>query len=100
MRRVYISQKEDQLLWVDPNIENDEPRFILLKDMTDLILGCSSEVMRMNKISRDFDPMCFTIVTKHRTLDLNARNPDNRAKWVNYLGAFLIHRRENHRKER
>jgi hypothetical protein len=56
--------------------------------------------MRMNKVSKDFDSICFTIVTKTRTLDLNARNPDSRAKWVNYLGALLIQRRESHRKER
>lgn len=44
--------------------------------------------------------MCFSVVTKVRTLDLNARSPDNRAKWVNYLGSLLIQRRENLRKQR
>lgn len=46
--------------------------------------------MRFNKVQKEFDSMCFSIVTKSRTLDLNARNPDSRAKWVNYLGAVLI----------
>lgn len=99
-RKVYLSQSEDQLLWVDPNLPHDVPRFIWLKDIVDLVMGCSSQVMKMNKVSKDFDSMCFTVVTKARTLDLNARNPDNRAKWVNYLGALLIQKRENLRKQR
>lgn len=86
--------------WVDPNIENDSPRFIWLKDIVDLMLGCSSHVMKLNNVSKQFDSMCFTIVTKARTLDLNARNTMIRAKWVNYLGALLIQKRENLRKQR
>jgi hypothetical protein len=39
--------------------------------------------------------MCFTIVTKTRTLDLKAKDADVRAKWINYLGAILIKKRED-----
>jgi hypothetical protein len=49
--------------------------------------------MRMNKVPKQFDSMCFSIVTSDRTLDLKARDPDNRAKWVNYIGALLIQKR-------
>jgi hypothetical protein len=51
-RKVYLSQGEEQLLWVDPNIANDQPRSILIKDIVDLILGCSSQVMKMNKVKK------------------------------------------------
>ena len=92
-RKLFLSQKEDQLLWLDPNKPNKEPRFIMLKDIVDLTLGCSSAVMRMNKVPKQFDSMCFSIVTNSRTLDLKARDSETRAKWVNYIGALLIQKR-------
>jgi hypothetical protein len=47
----------------------------------------------MNKVPQIFDSMCFSIVTKTRTLDLKARDADVRAKWVNYIAGILINRR-------
>lgn len=29
--------------------------------------------MQKNKVPEDFDPLCFSITTTHRTLDLKAR---------------------------
>lgn len=56
--------------------------------------------MKMNKVPKEFDKMCFSIVTNSRTLDLKARDPANRIKWVNYLGALLIQKREKYREQR
>ena len=39
--------------------------------------------------------MCFSIITSKRTLDLKAKDTATRAKWVNYIGALLIQKREN-----
>lgn len=38
--------------------------------------------------------MCFTIETTHRTLDLKAKTNKERAKWLNYIRAVLIKKRE------
>ena len=60
----------------------------------DLTLGLGSEVMKKNKVPQEFDPMCFTIQTIHRSLDLKAKTNKERAKWLNYIRAVLIKRRE------
>lgn len=53
--------------------------------------------MQRNKVPESFDSLCFTISTVHRSLDLKAQTNKVRAKWVNYLRAILIQRRENRR---
>lgn len=50
--------------------------------------------MKKNKVPLQFDPMCFTIETLYRTLDLKAKTNKERAKWLNYIRAVLIKRRE------
>jgi hypothetical protein len=50
--------------------------------------------MKRTKVPQEFDPMCFTIETVHRTLDLKAKSTKERAKWLNYVKAVLISRRE------
>jgi len=70
---------------------------LLIDDITDLTLGIGSAVMQKNKVPNNFDSLCFTITTKHRTLDLKARTTKERGKWINYLRAILIQRREARR---
>lgn len=55
--------------------------------------------MRKNKVPGDFDSLCFTITTTQRTLDLKARTTKERGKWINYLRAILIQRREQKREQ-
>ena len=95
-RRVFLSTDETKIQWVKDPPENDTPRFILIDDITDLTLGIGSEVMKRNRVDKiisDFDSLCFTITTPHRTLDLKARSTKERGKWINYLRAILIQRR-------
>jgi hypothetical protein len=70
------------------------PRFIRIEDVTDLTLGLRSDAMQKTKVPEEFDPMCFTIETVHRTLDLKAKTNKDRAKWINYIKAILIKKRE------
>jgi hypothetical protein len=98
-RRVFLSADEKRIQWVVDPPENDTPRFIEIDDITDLMLGVGSTVMRKNKVNPDFDSLCFTISTPQRTLDLKARTTKSRGKWINYLRAILIQRREKRREQ-
>lgn len=87
-------------MWIsDPKKGEEEPRFIWIRDITDVTLGRGSEVMRKNKVPVEFDSLCFTITTTTRTLDLKAKTTKDRSKWVNYLRAILLERREAKRLE-
>lgn len=91
---MFLSEDETKIQWVMDPPENEEPRFILINDISDLSLGIGSAVMRKNKVPTNFDSLCFTITTTQRTLDLKARTTKERGKWINYLRAILIQRRE------
>lgn len=73
---------------------NEEPRYILIKDITGITLGVGSDVMKKNKVPQEFDSLCFTISTTQRTLDLKAKTNKERSKWINYIRAILIQRRD------
>lgn len=74
-RKIYLSADEEKIEWVsDPQTSvNEEPRYILIKDITGITLGVGSDVMKKNKVPQEFDSLCFTISTSQRTLDLKAK---------------------------
>ena len=96
-RKIFLSPDEKEIRWIDPNKTFEKYRCIRVTDIVDLTLGCTSQVMRANKVPSVFDSMCFSIITRKRSLDLKARDSETRAKWVNYIGALLIQNRENRR---
>ena len=98
-RKIYLSPDEKEIRWVDANNFFEKYRYIRVTDIIDLTLGCTSQVMKANKVHPQFDSMCFSIITNKRSLDLKARDSETRAKWVNYIGALLIQNRENRRKK-
>lgn len=51
-RKIFLSNDEEKILWVsDPQkSEDEEPRFILIRDIIDLTLGLGSLVMQKNKV--------------------------------------------------
>jgi len=49
-RKVYISEDETKINWICDPPKGDNPRFIYIKDITDLTLGIGSTVMRKNKV--------------------------------------------------
>jgi len=93
-RKVFLSEDETRIQWVCDPPQDESPRYILIKDITDLTLGIGSAVMQKNKVPADFDSLCFTITTTQRTLDLKAKTTKERGKWINYLRAILIQRRD------
>lgn len=96
-RKVFLSEDESKILWVKDPPEGDAPRSIDIKDITDITLGLGSSVMQKNKVPEEFDSLCFTITTPQRTLDLKARTTKERGKWINYLRAILVQRRDRRR---
>lgn len=92
-RKIFLSEDEKEIRWVDANNKLERYRYIKTEDITDLVLGCSTQVMKYNKVPAQFDPMCFSIITGKRSLDLKAKDPETRSKWVNYIGALLIQKR-------
>ena len=96
---MFLSEDETKIQWVNDPPQSETPRFILIDDITDLTLGIGSAVMRKNKVPTDFDSLCFTITTEQRTLDLKAKTTKERGKWINYLRAILIQRREERRQQ-
>ena len=51
-RKLSLSEDEERIEWVNdpPKGFDEEPRFILLKDIIDLTLGLGSVVMKKNKV--------------------------------------------------
>jgi len=45
-------------------------------------------------VAIEFDSTCFSIITNQRTIDLRANDVEIKAKWVNYIRAFILLRRE------
>ena len=74
-RKIYLSQDEQRIEWINdpPKSESQEPRFLNIRDITDLTLGLGSDAMKKNNVPQEFDSLCFTITTYYRTLDLKAK---------------------------
>ena len=49
-----------------------------------------TSVTKKHKISRDSDALCFSIVTKHRTLDLQAPNLETVSEWYDKLCRLFV----------
>jgi len=42
-----------------------------VSEIIDIALGCTTtEVFRKNNVPKEFDPYCFSLIAKNRTLDL------------------------------
>ena len=50
--------------------------------------------MKKNKIPLEYDSLCFSIIGKDRTLDLQAESVEIRAKWVSYFKLRLMQQKE------
>ena len=67
----------------------------MLSDITDLALGCKTTAnFQKHNIPVELDQFCFSVITNQRTLDLKANEIEIKAKWVNYIRAFILLRRE------
>ena len=89
-----MSEKEDAILWCkrDSKGKKSLMRHIQIADVRcshlnlqvlDVCVGANStEVLRKNKVPLELDDLVFSLVTKNRTLDLQARDRETRNLWV------------------
>ena len=77
--------KNRKLCWKSKQ-DTSQCRFINLKDIIDIRVGANTTSnIRKHKIPLELDELCFSIVTKYRSLDLQAKNATIRSYWVSYF---------------
>jgi hypothetical protein len=102
MRFVYVSDDEESIFWCELKEEatrKEQPSFffggskikcIRCEDIIDIKVGYNaSSVLKRHQLPIEFDDLIFSICTKTRTLDLQAKSSDIRNRWVKFLK--LIH---------
>lgn len=70
-RLVYISEDETQIVWKNPDKQNDKPRIMLVSELTEVAIGSDhTPVMQKQKMSELYDCQCLSIIGRDRSLDL------------------------------
>lgn len=74
IRLIYLSELEDRINWkLSDNNETD--RYIKISDITEVKIGYNStEVLRKNKVPKEANHLCFSLISKKRTLDIKCDN--------------------------
>lgn len=89
-----------RICWRSIDNDNEPARYVNMSDVHDIALGHNTtEIMIKNKIPVEFDMFCFSIITSHRTVDVKVNDLDTKSKWINYLRAVIITRRETEAKK-
>lgn len=66
-RKVWISDKEDAVLWAGPNQKNEKPREMPFSEIRDILVGHNStQVLIKNKVPSEFDALILSIVSLNR----------------------------------
>ena len=101
MRFVYVSDDEESIFWCELKEEatrkeqsfffgGSKIKCIRCEDIVDIRVGYNaSTVLKRHQLPIEFDDLIFSICTKTRTLDLQAKSSDVRNRWVKFLK--LIH---------
>ena len=59
---------------------------IRLSDIEDVRTGIhASPILKRYSLPKEVDNLVFSVITKQRSLDLRANDPDTRNRWVKYL---------------
>ncbi|CAD8180454.1 unnamed protein product [Paramecium pentaurelia] len=94
-RKFFLSSDEKRICWRSINNDNEPARYINMSDVHDIALGQNTtEIMIKNNIPPEFDMFCFSIITIHRSVDIKVNDLEIKSKWINYLRAVIINRRE------
>jgi hypothetical protein len=91
-RFVYVSEDEINLFWckIMDGRRKSKIRYFSCHDIIDIKVGCNTTpVLKKYKIPIEFDDLVFSIVTKTRTLDLQANSSEIRNRWVKFLKIIL-----------
>eukprot|EP00742_Colponemidia_sp_Colp-10_P003614 GILJ01003848.1.p1 GENE.GILJ01003848.1~~GILJ01003848.1.p1 ORF type:complete len:996 (-),score=129.78 GILJ01003848.1:642-3572(-) len=89
LRHVCLNNNGDMLCWSQTHKKSssrDSKRSIALSEITDVLHGCNNTaVFRKNAVPPEFDSLCFSLVSKHRTLDLQAKDRETATLWIAYF---------------
>ena len=95
----YLLNKKRRICWKSISNENEPARYINVSDIYDIALGSNTtDIFKRHTIPVEFDMLCFSIITTHRTLDVRVNEVEIKSKWINYLRAVILVRRENEAK--
>lgn len=85
MRFLFMNLKGRKLCWKSKQ-DSSRWRFINLKDIIDIRVGANTTSnIRKHKVPLELDDLCLSIVTKYRSLDMQAKNAGVRSNWVAFL---------------
>ena len=63
---------------------------IAVKDIVDVRTGISgSAVLKKYDLMKEVDNQIFSIITRHRSLDLKANDSSTRNRWVKYVNMLI-----------
>ncbi|CAD8171137.1 unnamed protein product [Paramecium pentaurelia] len=94
-RKFFLSSDEKRICWRSIDNDNEPARYINMCDVHDIALGHNTtRIMIKNNIPPEFDMFCFSIITIHRSVDIKVNDLQIKSKWINYLRAVIINRRE------
>lgn len=87
IRHIYLSELEDKINWkIAENNNNETVRYIKISDITEVKIGYNStDVLKKNKVPKEFNHLCFSLISKKRTLDVKCDNMQQKKKWVGFI---------------
>ena len=88
LRSVWLSEGLDKVFWGDPNTISAHKGYILARDIMEVCDG----ILKGRKIDDPSRSLCtFTVVTKHRTLELEAQTRETKERWTTYFRSLMEH---------
>ena len=91
-RFVYVSDDERNLFWCKLKDGNRRSKIRCLpcSSIVDIKVGCNTTaILKKYNIPIEFDDLVFSIITKTRSLDLQATSSEVRNRWVKFLKIIL-----------
>ena len=88
LRCVWASEDLDKIFWGDPNAQSSHKGYILARDIKEVKDG----ILRGRKLDDPSRSECaFTVVSKDRTLELEAQTRETKERWTSYFRSLIEH---------
>lgn len=85
-RFVFVSKEQDKVCWRSSKKKNQKVRSMNLSEVHDIVIGSNSTTtFQKFKIPAEYDNLCFSLITKKRSLDLRAQDIQTHELWVAYF---------------
>jgi len=87
-RYVCLTPRLDEIMWAAPTSRTTVKGTIPVATITAVLKGQQSAAFARTGISPELEQRCFSIVSKSRTLDLEAVSMSQRDSWVQAVGEY------------